>query len=132
MEKKRLIATLEGKLYTTTDLFECMARHGGRVEVVRLDGGAGKLEGASLVLVGEVIEHSHGRIFYTNTSYSISVSTQRLGRASTSTSPCNAEYMSSLQKGRGVCPATAPEHISAFGTADRMKHRAGLLLLTPF
>jgi len=55
MEKKRFIATLEGKPYTTTDLFECVARHGGRVQVVRSDG-----EGASLV--GEVIEHSHGRL----------------------------------------------------------------------
>jgi hypothetical protein len=38
MEKKRFIATLEGKPYTTTDLFECMARHDGCVQVVRSDG----------------------------------------------------------------------------------------------
>jgi hypothetical protein len=53
--ERRLIVTLEGKPYTTTDLFECMARHGGRVQAVRSDDG-----GASVV--GETIEHSHGRL----------------------------------------------------------------------
>ena len=35
--KEGLIATLEGKGDMRTDLFECMARHGERVEVVRSD-----------------------------------------------------------------------------------------------
>ncbi len=37
--EKMVIGMLEGKVCTKTDLFECMARHGERVKVVRSDEG---------------------------------------------------------------------------------------------
>ena len=35
--EKKVIGILEGKAYTKTHLFECMARHGEHVNVVRSD-----------------------------------------------------------------------------------------------
>ena len=50
-EEKSCQYTLINRIDRTTDLFECMARHGVRVNVLRSDGGP--------VVVVEVIEHSH-------------------------------------------------------------------------
>jgi hypothetical protein len=52
--EKMVIGMLEGKVYTKTDLFECMACHGERVKVVRSDE-----ETRCSSHIVSVIEHSH-------------------------------------------------------------------------